>query len=76
MDEGAESATFLADAARGHYVGGVKVADCKLKRLVVSGNPLIGWAAAKTLVKAIANDKFTHVEIAGYLNFETENLVS
>ena len=56
-------AVYLADAARGLFINGKKVTDSKLRRVLLNGNPDIGRRAAKTLVKALANETVEHLEL-------------
>jgi Ran GTPase-activating protein (RanGAP) involved in mRNA processing and transport len=54
---------YLADAARGLFENGKKVADCALRRLLLNDNPAIGHKAARVLVKALGNDHIEHLEL-------------
>jgi len=57
-------AEALADVARGFFKDGHKIADCRLKRLVVSENPKFNQHGALLLARALTSPNFEVVEMA------------
>jgi Ran GTPase-activating protein (RanGAP) involved in mRNA processing and transport len=59
-----EGAVALASAFRGKYSDGRKLADLRLKKLLISSNPAIGKVGARALLQSFTEGLLEHFEAA------------